>query len=141
MVSQINALRLGFDVLLDEPEFTISIVGSGGVLNDIPGFFVEEFTIEALGGSVTANNVPVIVLDVVDPSDPGNVVSGIVGTNLFDGRNHRDRPEPVARWRRLQAPASISATRSPTSSRGPRSRRQASGTRRGLGTHPPRLTC
>ncbi|MEO0531029.1 MAG: aspartyl protease family protein [Planctomycetota bacterium] len=94
VVSTLNALNLGFDVLIDEPEFTISVVGSGGILSDIPGFFVEEFTVVALGGSVTVNNVPVIVLDVADPSDPGNVVEGIVGTNIFSGRNVVIDPNP-----------------------------------------------
>lgn len=94
VVSTLNALNLGYDALLDEPEFTISVVGSGGILSDIPGFFVEEFTVVALGGSVTVNNVPVIVLDVADPSDPGNVVEGIVGTNIFSGRNVVIDPNP-----------------------------------------------
>ena len=29
------------------------------------------------------SDVPVIVLNVTDPSDPGNIVDGIVGTNLL----------------------------------------------------------
>lgn len=94
VLSQFNALLLGFDVTTDIPEFTISIVGSGGTLQDVPGFFVDQITIPALGGNVTATNVPVLVLDVTDPSDPGNVVEGIVGTNLFAGRNMVIDPNP-----------------------------------------------
>ncbi len=94
VVSQLKALQLGFDVLLDEPEFTISVVGSGGTTSDVPGFFVEQFTIVALGGSITATNVPVIVLDVTNPADAGNIVDGIVGTNLLSGRNLVIDPNP-----------------------------------------------
>jgi hypothetical protein len=94
VVSELNAARLGFDVVLDEPDFTVAVVGSGGVNLEVPGFFVEQFTIQAIGGSVTATNVPIVVLDVTDPSDPGNVVDGIVGTNLLSGRNLVIDPNP-----------------------------------------------
>ena len=94
VVSELNALSLGFDILTDEPEFTISIVGSGGTTDDVPGFFVDEITIVALGGSITATNVPVLILDVPDPSDSGNPVAGIVGTNLLSGRNLVIDPNP-----------------------------------------------
>ncbi|WP_197529464.1 retropepsin-like aspartic protease [Botrimarina mediterranea] len=96
VVSEFNALLLGFDVTTDSPEFTVSIVGSGGTLQDVPGFFVDQFTIPALGGSITANNVPVLVLDVTNPADPGNVVEGIIGTNLLAGRNIVIDPNPSA---------------------------------------------
>ena len=94
VVSELNAVRLGFDPILDEPEFTVAVVGSGGVNLEVPGFYVEEFTIQAVGGSVTANNVPVIVLDIADPTNPANVVDGIVGTNLLAGRNAVIDPKP-----------------------------------------------
>lgn len=94
VLSQFNALLLGFDVTTDEPEFTVSVVGSGGVLSDIPGFFIDSFTIPALGGNVTATNVPVLVLDVTNPADPGNIVEGIIGTNLLAGRNVVIDPNP-----------------------------------------------
>ncbi|TWT42944.1 aspartyl protease family protein [Botrimarina hoheduenensis] len=94
VVSQLNALLLGFDVTIDEPEFSISIVGSGGLAENVPGFFVDQITLVALGGSITATNVPVIVLDVTDPSDPGNIVEGIVGTNLLARRNVVIDPNP-----------------------------------------------
>ncbi len=94
VVSELNALRLGFDPLLDEPDFTVAVTGSAGVNQDVPGFFVEEFTIQAVGGSITATNVPVIVLDIADPTNPANIVSGIVGTNLLAGRNVVIDPKP-----------------------------------------------
>jgi len=94
VLSELNALRLGFDATLDEPDFTIAVTGSAGVNQDVPGFFVEEFTIQAVGGSITATNVPVIVLDIADPTNPANIVDGIVGTNLLAGRNVVIDPKP-----------------------------------------------
>ena len=96
VLSEFNALLLGFDVTTDQPEFTIPIVGSGGTLENVPGFFVDNITLPALGGSITANNVPVLVLDVTNPADPGNVVPGIIGTNIFSGRNIVIDPNPSA---------------------------------------------
>jgi hypothetical protein len=94
VLSQFKALEMGFDVTLDTPEFTISIVGSGGVKSNVPGFFVDQLTIPALGGSVVAANVPVIVLDVTNVANPGNVVDGIIGTNIFQGRDIIIDPNP-----------------------------------------------
>ncbi len=94
VLSTFNALALGFDVTLDDPEFTISIIGSGGLLQDVPGFFVDQITIPALGGSITATHVPVLVLDVTNPADPGNTVGGIIGTNILAGRNVVIDPNP-----------------------------------------------
>lgn len=95
VLSEYEASQLGFDVILDEPEFTIAVLGSGGVTLDVPGFFADEFTVQAIGGDITATNVPIIVLDVPNPSDLGNVVPGIVGTNLFARRNVVIDPNPA----------------------------------------------
>ncbi|WP_442483742.1 aspartyl protease family protein [Aeoliella sp. SH292] len=94
VLSQFKALEMGFDVTLDTPEFTIAIVGSGGTLSDVPGFFVDQLTINALGGEVVLQNVPVIVLDVTNVSNPGNVVDGIIGMNVFQGRDIVIDPNP-----------------------------------------------
>src|SRR5690606_38686535 len=50
VLSEAMADSLGFDVVLDEPAFTISIVGSGGILHDVPGFFVDSLTIGPIIG-------------------------------------------------------------------------------------------
>lgn len=94
VVSELNAVRLGFDPILDTPDFTIAVVGSAGVTENVPGFFCDQLTIQAVGGSVTATNVPVVVLDVTNPADPGNVVDGIIGTNILSGRNLVIDPKP-----------------------------------------------
>jgi hypothetical protein len=94
VVSELTALQLGFDAHLDTPDFTVSVLGSGGTKQDVPGFYLDQFTIQAVGGSVTATHVPVVVLDVADPSNPANVVPGIVGTSLLAGRNLVIDPVP-----------------------------------------------
>ena len=94
VVSETTALELGYDVLLDEPDFSVAVIGSGGVNLEVPGFFVEEFTLQAVGGSITATNVPIVVLNVPDPSGTTSNVTGIVGTNLLAGRNVVIDPEP-----------------------------------------------
>jgi Aspartyl protease len=94
VISELNAVQLGFDPLLDEPDFTVAVVGSGGTSFDVPGFFVDQLTILAVGGSLTLTNVPIVVLDVTNPGDPGNVVPGIIGTNVFAGRNLVFDPKP-----------------------------------------------
>ncbi len=87
VVSSQIAARLGFDPILDTPEFVLAVEGSGGVSDGIPGFYADELTLDTVGGSFTLHDVPLAVLDVTDPSDPGNIVDGIVGMNLFAGRD------------------------------------------------------
>jgi Aspartyl protease len=94
VVSELVASNLGFDVVLDTPEFTVQIEGAGGVVLDVPGFFVESFSLDTVGGSFALSNVPVIVLDVPDPRDGINIVPAIIGTNLFADRNIVINPEP-----------------------------------------------
>jgi hypothetical protein len=95
VVSQLNAVRLGFDPVLDTPDFTVSVVGSGGENQNVPGFFADNFTVQAVGGSITLSHVPIVVLDVVNPSHPGNIVDGIVGMNVLAGRNLVIDPKPA----------------------------------------------
>jgi hypothetical protein len=87
VVSEITAARLGFDLLLDKPDFVLEVEGSGGVSAGVPGFYVDELNIDTVGGIFTLHNVPVAVLDVTNPNDPGNVIDGILGMHLFTGRD------------------------------------------------------
>ncbi|QDS96829.1 aspartyl protease family protein [Adhaeretor mobilis] len=95
VLSELKALQLGIDVQLDTPDFSIDIVGSGGLTQDLPGYFLDSLSIQAIGGNVTATNVPVIILDITDPGNPGNIVDGIIGTNLLVGRNLVIDPNPA----------------------------------------------
>ncbi len=87
VISQTMAKRLGFDAVLDTPDFILEVEGSGGVATGVPGIFLDELNIVTIGGDFTMHNVPVAILDVTDVSDPGNVVDGIIGTHLFNGRD------------------------------------------------------
>jgi hypothetical protein len=95
VLSELTALQLGFDAQLDTPDFTVAVIGSGGTKQDVPGFYLDQFTIQAVGGSVTLTHVPVVVLDVADPANPSNIVPGIVGTSLLAGRNLVIDPNPA----------------------------------------------
>jgi hypothetical protein len=94
VLSELTALQLGIDVQLDEPDFTIEVVGSGGGSGAVPGYYLDQFTVLATGGNVMLTNVPVLVFDVTNPASPGNVVPGIVGTNIFAGRDIVIDPVP-----------------------------------------------
>jgi hypothetical protein len=87
VVSELTAARLGFDPVLDEPDFVLEVEGSGGVSSGIPGFYLDELNIDTVGGSFTMTNVPIAVLDVTNPNDPGNTIDGILGMHLFTGRD------------------------------------------------------
>lgn len=94
VVSSINAVNLGFDPVLDTPDFTVSVIGSGGLLENVPGFYAENFTIPAVGGSITLSHVPFIVLDFPNPSHIGNTAEGLIGMNALAGRNVVIDPKP-----------------------------------------------
>ena len=87
VVSQLTAARLGFDPILDTPDFVLEVEGSGGVSSGVPGFYLDELNIDTVGGSFTMQNVPIAVLDVANPNDPGNTIDGILGMHLFNGRD------------------------------------------------------
>ena len=87
VISQTMAKRLGFDAVLDTPDFYLEVEGSGGISSGVPGIFLDELSITTVGGDFTLYDVPVAILDVTDVSDPGNVLDGIIGTHLFNGRD------------------------------------------------------
>lgn len=87
VLSQLTAKRLGFDAALDTPDFVLEVEGSGGLEGGVPGFYLDSLNIDTIGGSFTLENVPVAVLDVTNPNDPGNIVDGILGMNVFNGRD------------------------------------------------------
>ncbi len=87
VVSEITAARLGFDPILDTPDFVLEVEGSGGVSAGIPGFYLDELNIDTVGGTFTMHQVPIAVLDVTNPNDPGNIIDGILGMHLFTGRD------------------------------------------------------
>lgn len=99
VLSEATAINLGIN-LIAEPEFTVEIQGAGGVVQDVPGYFVDNFSLDTTAG-FSLDNVPVLVLNVPDPRDGVNPVPAIVGTNLFSDRNIVIHPEPVAGFSKL----------------------------------------
>jgi len=87
VISQLTAVRLGFDPVLDTPDFVLELEGSAGVAGGVPGFYADQLNIDTVGGSFTFENVPLVVFDVTNPSDPGNIIDGILGMHLFNGRD------------------------------------------------------
>jgi len=76
-ITEDQAAAMGFD--LDAPEFTISVQGAAGVVEDLPGFTMDELSIPTLeGGTLTFRNVPVYAIDVAED------IQGILGMNLFN---------------------------------------------------------
>lgn len=96
VISEVMAASLGFDVVLDEPDFVLEVEGAGGVSGGVPGFYLDELKIDAVGGSMVLNNVPVAVLNVPNPGSPANVIDGIIGMHLFAGRNLAIDAAPAA---------------------------------------------
>lgn len=87
VVSEGTALDMGYDVLIDEPDFVVEVEGAGGVASEVPGFYADELTITANGGSVVLEHVPMVVLDVPNPLSPANIIDAIIGMHIFAGRN------------------------------------------------------
>jgi hypothetical protein len=87
VISRNTAKKLGFDAILDEPDYVLEVEGAGGVSTGVPVIHIDELNFDTIGGSFTLQNVPVLVLDLPNPNDPANVVPGILGMNLFSGRD------------------------------------------------------
>ncbi|MEM7576338.1 MAG: retropepsin-like aspartic protease [Planctomycetota bacterium] len=87
VVNELLAAQLGFDVVNDEPDFIVPILGVGGAQSDIPGFIAESLTVPAVGGNFTATNVPIVVLENVPNPLGVGILDGILGTNVFWDRD------------------------------------------------------
>ena len=94
VISQLTAVNLGHDPVLDPPDFTIEIDGAGGTLADVPGIYLDFLNIDTVGGTFSLTDVPVIILDLPDPRDGVNIIPGLIGTNLFVDRNLEINPQP-----------------------------------------------
>jgi hypothetical protein len=87
VLSEVFAASLGLDITQKTPDFRLEVEGSGGVVNGVPGYYVDQLKINAVGGAVTLNHVPVAVLDVPNPTEPANTSDAILGMNLFTDRD------------------------------------------------------
>ena len=87
IVSSVFASSLGFDVKRNTPDFILEVEGAAGVAGNVKGFYADKLKIDAVGGSLVLEHVPIAVLDVPNPLDPGNVLDAVIGTHVFTGRN------------------------------------------------------
>lgn len=94
--SEVFAASLGLDVVLNQPDFFLEVEGSGGVVSGVPGFYVDEMKIDAVGGPIVLQHVPVAVLDVPNPTGPANVIDAILGMHLFSDRDLVIDASPIA---------------------------------------------
>jgi hypothetical protein len=68
-----------------EPDFTVTVCGVGGLVEGVPGYYVDFVKMNASGGALQFSRAPFIVLDL--PSPEGGPLDGILGMNFFWNRN------------------------------------------------------
>lgn len=68
-----------------EPDFTVSACGVGGIIEGIPGYYIDYVKINAFGGALEFSRAPFVVLDLTSPE--GGVLDGVLGMNFFWNRN------------------------------------------------------
>ena len=104
VMSRGMAARLSLPIA---PDFTVDVCGVGGLVFDVPAYYVDFVRINTLGGPLLFSRAPFIVIDL--PSPEGGVLDGILGMNFFWNRNlvfepalgfsaflHISEPIPVA---------------------------------------------
>jgi len=67
------------------PDFLVDACGIGGLVTNIPGYYVDYVKIHALGGALEFSRAPFIVLDLGSPE--GGPLDGVLGMNFFWNRN------------------------------------------------------
>ena len=67
------------------PDFTIDACGVGGLVQGIPGYYIDYVRINAFGGMLEFSRAPFVVLDLSSPE--GGPLDGILGMNFFWNRN------------------------------------------------------
>ena len=71
--------------LPSEPDFTVDVCGLGGLVTDVPGYYIPYVKINATGGALEFSNAPFVVLDLESPE--GGSLDGVLGMNFFWNRN------------------------------------------------------
>lgn len=69
-----------------EPDFEVAVCGVAGVVETIPGYYIDFVRINALGGAMDFSRAPFVILDLPSPDGMG-VMDGILGMNFFWNRN------------------------------------------------------
>ena len=83
IMSQGMAANLNLDLL--NPDFMVDVCGLGGLVEDVPGFYVDYVKMNASGGALEFSRAPFVVLDLDSPE--GGVLEGVLGMNFFWNRN------------------------------------------------------
>lgn len=86
--AQISIITEGMAAKLSLPlqeDFTVDVCGVGGLVEDVPGYYIDYVKIDAWGGAMEFSNAPFIVLDIGSPD--GQALDGILGMNFFWNRN------------------------------------------------------
>jgi hypothetical protein len=94
VVSVRTADRLGFDAGVDEPAFYATVIGAGGAI-EAPGFIADELTIVVEGGEFTLHDVPLLAFNLPNIAELGSTLDGLLGMNVFAGRNLVLDPNPI----------------------------------------------
>ena len=68
-----------------EPDFTVDACGVGGIIEDIPGYYIDYVKINAFGGPLEFSRAPFVVIDL--PSSQLGTLDGVLGMNFFWNRN------------------------------------------------------
>lgn len=68
-----------------EPDFVVDGCGVGGLIEDLPGYYIDYVKINAFGGAMEFSRAPFVILDLISPE--GGALDGVLGMNFFWNRN------------------------------------------------------
>ncbi|MCH7872426.1 MAG: hypothetical protein IID33_12070, partial [Planctomycetes bacterium] len=69
------------------PDFTVDVCGVGGLVFDVPAYYVDFVKINSLGGPLLFSRAPFVIIDLPSPEGEDIVLDGILGMNFFWNRN------------------------------------------------------
>ncbi|MCK5270752.1 MAG: retroviral-like aspartic protease family protein [Sedimentisphaerales bacterium] len=82
IMSPAMAAKLNLPV---DPDFTVDVCGVAGLVQDVPGYYIDYVKINALGGAMEFSHAPFVILDLESPE--GGPLDGVLGMNFFWNRN------------------------------------------------------
>jgi hypothetical protein len=82
IMSPAMAANLGLPITAD---FPVSVCGVGGLVEDVPGYFIDYVKISAWGGFLEFSRAPFVIIDLESPE--GGPLDGVLGMNFFWNRN------------------------------------------------------
>lgn len=67
------------------PDFSVDVCGVGGLVEDVPAYYVDYVKMNAENGPLHFSRAPFVVLDLMGPE--GVILEGVLGMNFFWNRN------------------------------------------------------